>query len=331
MSQRLVNHWYRNGPVAFALLPLSWLYCQLVKRRRRKLEQHRQPLFANRHIPIIVVGNISVGGTGKTPMVIWLAQSLRSQGYHPGIVSRGYGGRAIASPQEVTSGSDARDVGDEALVMVRGVECPLWVCRQRRDAIQALVQANPTVDVIISDDGLQHYAMARDIEIAMIDGERRFGNRLCLPSGPLREPISRLDEVDFRVVKGRDVEPGEYAMEIGGEVLVNLKAAGRRMPLMDLKGRTAHAVAGLGNPEPFFSKLRSMGITVVPHVYADHHRFTLADVSFADDLPVIMTEKDAVKCGVFAERKHWYLPVKARPDADFLGALTRRLKELQRG
>lgn len=331
MSDHLVKHWYRNGPVAFLLLPVSWLYSWLAKRRRQRLEKTRQPLFSNRHVPVIVVGNITVGGTGKTPMVIWLAQSLKAQGYHPGVVSRGYGGAAISQPLEVTSRSDARDVGDEALVMAKGAACPVWVCRHRREAIQSLVQSHPRTDVIISDDGLQHYLMPRDIEIVMIDGARRFGNGLCLPAGPLREPLKRLQEVDFRVVKGTPSEPGEYGMAIGGEVLVNLKAMGRRCPLQDLKGQTVHAVAGLGNPQLFFDKLSASGLTVIPHVFRDHHRYTLEDVSFDDDLAVIMTEKDAVKCGVFAERKHWYLPVKAHPDADFFGALRRRLKEFESG
>ena len=331
MSDALVKHWYHNGPLAFVLLPLSWLYCALAQRRRRNIERHRQPLFTNRHVPVIVVGNITVGGTGKTPMVIWLAQSLRANGYQPGIVSRGYGGSAIDTPQEVNSGRDAREVGDEALVMARGAECPVWVCKRRRDAIQALVQHNPRTDVVISDDGLQHYAMPRDIEIVMIDGDRRFGNHLCLPSGPLRESLKRLNEVDFRVVKGKPGAAAEYGMEIGGELLVNLKAAGRRMPLHDMAGQCVHALAGVGNPQIFFDKLTSAGLKVIPHVYRDHHRFTLEDLSFDDDLPVSMTEKDTVKCGVFAELKHWYLPIKARPDAAFLGALLRKLKELPRG
>ncbi|CAG0911447.1 unnamed protein product, partial [Cyprideis torosa] len=186
-------------------------------------------------------------------MVIWLATSLKAHGFHPGIVSRGYGGSAIAEPRRVASNSNAQQVGDEAVVIARGSSCPVWVCADRRKAIQSLVNESPLVDVIISDDGLQHYAMPRDIEIAMIDGDRRFGNGLCLPSGPLRESLDRLDQVDFRVVKGEVVEPGEFAMEIGGDRLVNLRTAGRQMSLGELSGQVVHAVAGLGNPQPFFS------------------------------------------------------------------------------
>lgn len=331
MSQKLVKHWYINGPVAFFLLPVSWLYCSLARWRRSRLEKQRQPVFLNRYIPLIVVGNISVGGTGKTPMVIWLAQTLKAHGYRPGIVSRGYGGRDIDSPQEVTANSDTLKVGDEAIVMSRGTGCPLWVCANRRQAIQSLVNKNPNIDVLISDDGLQHYSMPRDIEIVMIDGERRFGNQLCLPAGPLRESMKRLDEVDFKVVKGLAVTSDEFSMEIGGDVLVNIKSPGSQMLLKGLKGQEVHAVAGLGNPEPFFRKLEMSGLKVIRHPYKDHHRYQMNDVDFGDGKLVIMTEKDAVKCGVFADKRHWYLPIKARPDASFPTALLRRLKEIQRG
>lgn len=331
MSQKFTKHWYKNGPVAFLLLPLSWLYCQVARFRRSRLEKNRLPVFANRHIPLIVIGNISVGGTGKTPMVIWMAQTLRAHGYKPGIVSRGYGGKDIDTPREVTARSDTVSVGDEAVVMARGAHCPVWVCAKRRDAIQALVNRHPDTDVLISDDGLQHYAMPRDIEIVMIDGQRRFGNGLCLPAGPLRESVSRLNEVDFRVVKGQLKEEGEYSMEIGGDVLVNIKSPGQQLLLSDLKGKTVHAVAGLGNPEPFFNKLEQTGLVIKRHSYSDHHRYRLDDVDFGDDTPVLMTEKDAVKCGVFADKRHWYLPVKARPESAFPTALLGRLKEIQRG
>ncbi len=335
MSHPIEKHWAVNGPVAFALWPLSWLYCGLARWRRKRLERERQPImnpsYPARRVLVVVVGNITVGGTGKTPMVIWLEALLRAHGYTPGIVSRGYGGSKIQTAQRVTSSSDTREVGDESVVMARRTNSPVWVCADRRGAIEALLNHAPKTDIIISDDGLQHYRMPRDMEIVMVDGVKRFGNQLCLPAGPLRESMKRLEEVDFRVVTGILAEEGEYTMDVEGTEVVNLAHGTHVLPLSDFEGEEVHAVAGLGNPERFFHQLEQQGLRVQRHVFPDHHAFSARDLDFGDGKKVIMTEKDAVKCALFADEHHWYLPIKARPDAAFAPALIGRLKEIQRG
>ncbi len=323
----LTRHWYRNGPGAFLLLPLTGLYCLLAQLRRRWLMPQAKPLPQG--VKLIIVGNITVGGTGKTPMVIWLAEYLRAHGMRPGIVSRGYGGKHD-KPLLVTANSDARSVGDEAVVIARRTDCPVWVCRDRPAAIQALLAAYD-VDIIVADDGLQHYRMPRDIEIAMIDGARRFGNGLCLPSGPLREPVSRLQEVDFRVVTGSLVDEGEYSMEIVGEECVNLRSPAKRMPLKNLDASEINAVAGLGNPSRFFFKLESAGLEVNRRIFPDHHKYTVEDFRYDNAHPIVMTEKDAVKCSAFADERFWYIPIRAKPEPAFANELLRRIKESQSG
>ena len=321
----LTRHWYHNGPTAFFLWPLSWIYCGIASLRRKRLSAHQADV--NFGVPIIVVGNISVGGTGKTPMVIWLAEFLQQQGYHPGIVSRGYGGKTGAIPTLVTAGSDSKVVGDEPVLIARRTQCPMWVGRDRVAAIRKLLESHRGIDVIISDDGLQHYRMPRNIEIAMIDGARRFGNELCLPAGPLREPVARLKEVDFRVVTGSLADDMEYAMELDGDELVNLRSSGKRLSLSVLQDVPAHAVAGVGNPSRFFMRLENAGLKITRHRYPDHHVYRAEDLQFGDERMIIMTEKDAVKCGVFADQRFWYLPVKARPEQRYAEDLLNRLKE----
>lgn len=329
MKLDLTKHWYRRGPVAFILLPLTGLYCILsrLQRYRSKTKQVK----ADRSVPVIVVGNISVGGTGKTPMVIWLAEFLLSQGYSPGIVSRGYGGVPELEPRRVTAKSDARTAGDETVVIARRSSAPVWVSPDRVAAVNACLNQDD-IDVIISDDGLQHYRMHRDIELCMIDGSRRFGNGLCLPSGPLREPEKRLEEVDFKVVIGSDkLEPGEYFMRIEGREIVNMRSPSQRFPLTKFRNQRVHAVAGLGNPERFFSQLEQAGIKVIRHPFTDHYHYSLEDLTFPDDDPIFMTEKDAVKCGIFADQRFWYLPIRAVPDPAFGQAIYHHLKDINRG
>ncbi|MGF1546522.1 MAG: tetraacyldisaccharide 4'-kinase [Thiotrichales bacterium] len=322
------RHWYHNGPVAFALWPLSLAYCALARWRRKRLS--RQVKVPARGVPVIVVGNITVGGTGKTPVVIWLADYLKVHGYRPGIVSRGYGGRDLRTPQQVTSNSDAREVGDEALLIARRTACPTWVCADRTAAMDALLR-DERISVVISDDGLQHYRMHRDIEIAMIDGARRFGNGLCLPAGPLREGTARLDEVEFRLVSGALADDGEFAVEYSGDELVNLQNPSRRILLADLKGSAVHAVAGLGNPARFFRRLEDAGLRITRHDHPDHHQYRREDLDFTDHQPIVMTEKDAVKCALLANPRIWYLPITARPDPQFAPLFLKHLKDIERG
>jgi tetraacyldisaccharide 4'-kinase len=325
----LTQHWYHNGPMAFFLWPLSSLYCVLASMRRKRLSEQQADIHLG--VPIIVVGNISVGGTGKTPMVIWLAEFLIKHGYHPGIVSRGYGGKGGEIPTLVTAGSDTKAVGDEAVLIARRANCPMWVGRDRVFTIQKMLEFHQGINAIISDDGLQHYRMPRDIEIAMIDGARRFGNELCLPAGPLREPISRLKEVDFRVVTGSLADELEYTMELEGDELVNLRSSGKKLSLDLLEDVRVHAVAGIGNPSRFFMRLEQAGLNVTRHHYPDHHVYQPDDLQFGDDRMIVMTEKDAVKCSVFADQRFWYLPVLARPEERYANDLINRLKGLQIG
>lgn len=316
----LERAWYRGGSLSTLLLPLSWLVCRIATLRRWLYG--RGILGVRRFpVPVIVVGNLTVGGTGKTPLVIWLAHFLLAAGYQPGVVSRGYGGRARSYPQQVRPDSDPGVVGDEALLISRNTGCPMAVGPDRPAAVAALLAHN-RCDVVISDDGLQHYRLARDVEIAVIDGTRRLGNRRCLPAGPLREPARRLEEVDLVVTSGGALQ-GEFPMTYRGETLVPL-AGGAPLRIGAFMSREVHAVAGVGNPGRFFQALRDRGIRVMEHPFPDHHRYLAADLDFGDSRPVLMTEKDAVKCERFAVDNQWYLPV----DAELAPAFGQRLLQL---
>ena len=262
--------------------------------------------------PVIVVGNISVGGTGKTPLVVWLVDYLRQAGFKPGVISRGYGGKADHWPQPVEADSDAAMVGDEALLIAQRAACPVAVGPVRADSVRYLLQHHDCT-VIISDDGLQHYALGRSIEIAVIDGERRFGNGLCLPAGPLREPSERLQQVDFIVCNGERAEAGEYIMAMQGAMAINLLTNEQR-PLEQFRGRALLALAGIGNPDRFFRHLQSFGLQFERRILADHHDFVAEDIDDKGDASILMTEKDAVKCRRFANVRHWYVPVQAEID-----------------
>jgi tetraacyldisaccharide 4'-kinase len=278
-------------------------------------------------IPVIVVGNLSVGGSGKTPLVLWIAQFLQTRGWSPAIVSRGYGAGGSA-PRAATVVSEPEEVGDEPVVLARRSGCPVWVGARRAEVIAALRAQHPEVDVVILDDGLQHYALRRDLEIAVVDA-RGFGNGFMLPAGPLREPRSRLRSVDAVVAHDTDRVQG-YAMALAGEEAHRATDARERRPLAAFAGERVHAVAGIGDPERFFRHLARRGLKVVPHPFPDHHPFAAGDLEFGDAAPVLMTEKDAVKCKRFAQPTHWILPVRAAIDAAFDAWLTRRLGELGR-
>ena len=305
------KYWYNNSLYIRALLPLSWLFCSVVKLRRLAY-QYGIKKTHYLDVPVIIVGNITVGGTGKTPTVIWLVNFLKGEGYSPGIVSRGYGGKATHWPQQVRPDSDPVIVGDEAILLAHQSKCPVAVGPKRVEAARALLE-HENCDIIISDDGLQHYSLGRDIEIALVDSIRRFGNGHCLPAGPLREPEERMEEVDIIVANGVP-GPHEFGMRLAGIRLVNVSDYTQQMNLEDLRGQTVHAVAGIGYPERFFNHLNRAGLDVIEHPFQDHHVFKPEDLDFGDDLPVIMTEKDIVKCHRFTQSNHWYLPVKADPD-----------------
>jgi tetraacyldisaccharide 4'-kinase len=283
-------------------------------------------------IPVIVVGNLIAGGSGKTPLVLWIAELLRAKGWTPGIVSRGYGSED-ESPRAATIASDAAQAGDEPILLARRSGCPVWVGPDRVRVAAALRESHPQVDVLLLDDGLQHYRMARDIEIAVV-GSLGFGNGFMLPAGPLREPRSRLRSVDAVVTHGAaHVEGGNagYAMRLEGDLMHRMVDASDRRRAQSFAGTRVHAVAGIGDPERFFRSLAAFGMQVVPHPFPDHHPFRAAELEFGDDAPIVMTEKDAVKCRGFAKPNFWVLPVSAVLEARFGDWLLQRLDALRRG
>lgn len=325
----LTDSWYsaHHRYLRLGLLPLSFLY-QIVVVLRRLLYQlgivkpYRSP------IPTIVVGNITVGGSGKTPVVIWLAKQLQSAGFQPGIVSRGYGGQAKIYPQSVTPLSDPALVGDEPVIISQQTRCPLVVDPRRVNAIQHLLEIT-SCDVIISDDGLQHYAMDRDIEIAVIDGMRGFGNRYCLPAGPLREPITRLTTVDYIITNGGEKAAHSYHMTLLPGEVINVADNSVKKPLSDfIKEECVHAIAGIGHPERFYRYLVEQGLQIQSHFFIDHHQFKAIDLHFDDNAPILMTEKDAIKCRHFATDNMWYIPVTAKIDDQLAQHLSSQLAEI---
>jgi tetraacyldisaccharide 4'-kinase len=309
------RHWERITPLTVLLYPPSLAYRAAVAARR--LAYARGVLRIERlPVPVLVVGNISVGGTGKTPLVLWLASLLAAHGRHAGIVSRGYGGRA-REPQPVAADSGAERVGDEPLLLAQRSGCPVWVGIDRAATARALLRAHPHCDVILSDDGLQHYRLGRDLELAVIDGARGLGNGLMLPAGPLREPAHRLAAVDAIVLNGRGGAAlrarRSFRMELCGQRFLNLASDAAVGP-GHFAGKRVHALAGIGNPRRFFEHLTTLGLRFEAHAFPDHHRYRAADLAFADADAIVMTEKDAVKCAAFASGTCWALRVDAVPE-----------------
>jgi len=316
-----VKHWSRRGALAWLLWPASLIYGVVAVARRFF---YRTRIFGSKHpgIPVIVVGNLVAGGAGKTPLVLWIAALLREHRWKPGIVSRGYQG-SVREPREANIASDPAEVGDEPILLARRSGCPVWVAPERVEACRVLRERHPECDVIVTDDGLQHYALARDLEICVVDA-RRFGNDFLLPAGPLREPVSRLGSVDAVVVHGASGLKG-FEMKLQGENIVNLTNAQDVRQAKSFTGQKVHAVAGIGDPGRFFLQLAGFGLEVVPHPFPDHHPLRAADLDFGDEAPVVMTEKDAVKCKRFAKAHHWVFPVTASLDPAFGRWLLERL------
>jgi tetraacyldisaccharide 4'-kinase len=299
--------WYDRAAPPWWLLPLSFVYGGVVE-SRRYLYAKRLRKSTRMASPVVVVGNLSVGGTGKTPLVCWLVGRLTDLGFKPGVVTRGYGGSS-RNVRLIDSSDDPNVVGDESVLLARRTGAPVAIGHDRPGASQLLLNAG--CDVVVSDDGLQHYALARDCEIVVVDGDRRFGNGWLLPAGPLRESKSRLAAADAVVVNGgRALLDGALSMRLEAKSALSL-IGGAVKVLDEFAGRSVHAVAGIGNPERFFNMLRAHGIEVVGHPLPDHARLQAADISFTDDRPVLMTEKDAVKCDGIAGPHHWYVPVTA--------------------
>ncbi|MFC5435355.1 tetraacyldisaccharide 4'-kinase [Rhodanobacter umsongensis] len=320
----LESAWYGSGRSPWWTWPLATMYGCVVRLRAGLyrigwLRSTRLPA------PVVVIGNLSVGGTGKTPLTIAVVDALRARGYRPGVVSRGYGG-SQREPLLLGAAPDPARVGDEPC-LIHACGAPVAVGRDRPAAARLLLNAG--CDVVIADDGLQHYALARDVEICVVDGVRRFGNRRLLPAGPLREPLDRLRRVDFRVCNGGTPAEGEYPMQLHGGEVMSL-CDDHRQPLVDFSGQRVHAVAAIGHPSRFFGSLRAAGIEVIEHAFADHHAYTADELDFGDRLPLLMTDKDAVKCRRFAQPHWWRVPVRADLPPTFYEALDERLEGLRR-
>lgn len=324
MSAWIQKQWYRLTAWHILFIPLSWLFFILSVARR---QAYRQGWFKSHRLslPVIVVGNISVGGTGKTPLVIWLAKQLMATGWRPLIVSRGYGAKQLSATLSVNASSRAEQVGDEPVLIASRTKCPVWVGKNRVEVGRTALAAHPECNIVICDDGLQHYALQRDIEIAVIDAERGFGNGLLLPAGPLRESVARLDTVDAVVSNGGDGEVGRFAMSLEGKQFENLLNADINAFSNDFFGKAIHAVAGIGSPARFFNQLRSLGLQFEPHAFPDHHPFQPSDLQSLQAEVILMTEKDAVKCKSFAQENWWYLPVDAKVEPDLLLAIKNKL------
>jgi tetraacyldisaccharide 4'-kinase len=332
----LEREWQRRGGGALLLLPFAAVFRALAALRRALyrsglLRAWRAP------VPVVVVGNITVGGTGKTPLALAIVETLAARGWTPGVVARGYG--RVPSTEHDPSGvvrvfpevATPEHFGDEPVLIARRLHVPVFISPDRPAAVRALLAAFPAIDVVVSDDGLQHYALARDIEIAVVDGERRFGNGLPLPAGPLREPVSRLREVDAVVVNGgwSDTVPSarQFAMQLRADAFVSL-AGEERTPgefALMARGRSIAAVAGIGNPQRFFDHLGRLGIAARDYAFPDHHLFRPSDLRLPGAEAIVMTEKDAVKCHAFADARMWFLRVSAELPPDFDAFLLERL------
>jgi tetraacyldisaccharide 4'-kinase len=312
--------WYEDYYIASWLSPLAYIYIDIVRFRHFLYRKGFLKSVAF-PVPIIVIGNITVGGTGKTPLVIYLAQRLQHAGFNPGIVTRGYRGKNQQWPLLVTANTSTAQAGDEAVLIANKTGCPVVAAPVRTEAVQYCLDHQPC-DIILADDGLQHYALQRDIEIVVIDGERRFGNNFFLPAGPLREPQERIEAVDFVIVNGQSEQPNEIAMTLVTEVAINL-VTDEQKPLSAFRSQQCHALAGIGHPQRFFDQLSALGIKTNNHYFANHHQFKARHIQFKDPYPVLMTEKDAIKCRDFAGKQHWSVPVKPQlPDAFFKQLLT---------
>ncbi|MBX9445011.1 tetraacyldisaccharide 4'-kinase [Dickeya chrysanthemi] len=319
--------WSGRSPLYLLLLPLSLLY-GLISHVIRLSYRNGWRKVWRAPVPVVVVGNLTAGGNGKTPVVLWLVEQLQQRGYRVGVVSRGYGGKAEQYPLRITDEVATTQAGDEPVLIYRRTGAPVAVAPKRREAVEALLAFQP-LDVIVTDDGLQHYALARDMELVVVDGVRRFGNGWWLPAGPMRERASRLRSVDAVIVNGGEAKGGEIAMQLTAGEAVNLLTGERRAvaalpPLV--------AMAGIGHPPRFFATLKAMGGTLVREVpFTDHQHWrpeALHSLTASDQQPLIMTEKDAVKCRAFARANWWYLPVDAVLSAPESALLLQRLTHL---
>ena len=334
MSSLVERLWYgKKRPLAF-LAPLSWLYRSIAEARRRAAWDARDVSLP---VPVIVVGNITAGGTGKSPLTAWLVSALASDGWRPVILSRGYGGDAGQYPLEVAAETSPSEAGDEPVMLALSTGCPVVVDPRRRRGADYALEKN-LGDVLICDDGLQHYKLPRDLELSVFDGQRGIGNGALIPVGPLREPVSRLASVDFVIVNGKELSeqamesfvgidhPAIFSMILEPATLVHLKT-GESRAVGDLRGKAVRAVAGIGNPARFFDTLRTLGADVTEAAFPDHHRFRPEDLNSDTDELIVMTAKDAVKCREFAPDNAWSLIVEARLPGPFRDAFLARVRQ----
>ncbi|MCF7533999.1 tetraacyldisaccharide 4'-kinase [Pseudomonas petrae] len=326
-TDRLLDAWYKGHPALVLLRPLESLYRRVVNRKRARFLAGQGSIY-KAPVPVVVVGNITIGGTGKTPLILWMIDYCRARGLRVGVVSRGYGAKPPSLPWRVLPQQAAEHAGDEPLLIVNRTGVPLMIDPDRSHAVRALLAEEP-LDLILSDDGLQHYRLNRDLELVLIDAVRGLGNRRCLPAGPLREPVQRLQSVDALLYNGAmtDREDG-FAFQLKPSALVNLLSGERRPVDHFPPGQQVHAVAGIGNPQRFFNTLEGLHWRPVPHAFADHAVFSAQALSFTPALPVVMTEKDAVKCASFAAPDWWYLTVEAVPSPAFVSWFDSQLTRL---
>ena len=331
----LERAWHKRARWLILLWPVSVLFQALTTIRRAAQQSKKRP--ADQTAPLIVIGNISLGGTGKTPLLIALSQELQKQGFKPGIVSRGYGGRAPGYPLAVNSDSDVSQSGDEAFLIAEKTGCPVYVDPDRSAALHALL-FREGVDVVLCDDGLQHYKLYRDLEIVVVDGQRLLSNGFCIPAGPLRESMDRLNEVQYIVVNGepaREISQLARAsrMQLEPRTLVNL-VSGEKRPFAGAPfntGNKLQAVSALGNPQRFYALLERLPYQLETFTFPDHHSFTAADFKqqgIDEHQPVVMTEKDAVKCRQFAKNNFWYLSVEVNLESQFVERLIEDIRQL---
>lgn len=331
----LERAWHKKAGWLIFLWPLSLLFQLFTSLRRRLQQPSSRPNYLT--VPLVIIGNISAGGTGKTPLLINLANELRNQGFKPGIISRGYGGNVAQYPMAVDDESNVLESGDEAFLIAEKTACPVYVDPDRCSALRGLLNSEE-VDVVLSDDGLQHYKLYRDIEIVVVDGQRLFSNGFCFPAGPLRESVARLKEVDQIVINGEpstELSELEQAslMQMEPRFFVNL-LSGKKRPFSGAPfnmGNKLQAVSALGNPQRFYDLLHRLPYQVKTFSFPDHHLFTAADFEqeeMDEHQPIVMTEKDAVKCGAFAKANFWYLSVDVVLESDFTDRLISRIREL---
>ena len=327
MSDRLLTAWYAGHPALKVLWPLEWLYRRVVTAKRQRFLAGEGEIYQP-PVPLIVVGNITVGGTGKTPLILWMIEHCQRAGLRVGVVSRGYGATPPQMPWRVEAQQTAAVAGDEPLLIVQRTGVPLMIDPDRSRAVQALLATEP-LDLILSDDGMQHYRLARDLELVLIDAARGLGNRRCLSAGPLREPVERLQSVDAVLFNGALADADEgFAFRLQPTALVNLLTGERRGLEYFPAGQALHAVAGIGNPQRFFTTLETLHWQPVSHAFADHAQYSAAALNFTPSLPLVMTEKDAVKCRAFAAADWWYLAVDAAPSPAFVAWFDTQLMRL---